>query len=636
MINSALAYRREIDGLRTVAVLPVILFHAGFSIFSGGYVGVDVFFVISGFLITTIIVKERSDDRFSILRFYERRARRILPALFVVIAVCLPLAIITMLPSQLRDFGRSIVAVSLFVSNVLFWREGGYFSAASEEKPLLHTWSLAVEEQYYLFVPLVIMALWRLGRLRLGIALALAAAVSLGLAEWGWRNQPTANFFLLPTRAWELLSGSLLALWLGRRAQPSGLAAQAGGLVGLAMIAGPIFLFSGGTPFPSLWTVLPVAGTVLIILCASPSTWVGRLLGWKPLVGIGLVSYSAYLWHQPLFAFARIRSLDEPPQWLMAGLAVLALLLAWGTWRFVERPFRDQALVSRRRIFTAALVGSLALIGAGAFFDLTGGLPGRIAPEHRAWAAATSSELKGYVEGRYRREVEDRPLPGDRPGLAIVGDSFSQDVYNMIREAGAFDDYAISGIYIPTVCQPYRGSEDIRRFREARTQALCDRTALEGARLRTIRSAEVVIFAFRWQPWSVDRMGQTVAALGLRPDQTVIAFGIKGFESEPRRFLPLRGSALAESRTVPNPDYLETDRRLRAALPPGARFIDIHNIACDHGRGCPNFTPEGALISLDGAHLTKDGARYLGGLLFAEPELSPYRRRDESSSKSVK
>jgi len=592
--------------------------------------------VISGFLITTIIVKERSDGRFSVLRFYERRARRILPARFVVIAVCLPLAIITMLPSQLRDFGRSIVAVSLFVSNALFWREGGYFSAASEEKPLLHTWSLAVEEQYYLFVPLVIMALWRLGRLRLGIALALAAAVSLGLAEWGWRNQPTANFFLLPTRAWELLSGSLLALWLGRRAQPSGLTAQAGGLVGLAMIAGPIFLFSGGTPFPSLWTVLPVAGTVLIILCASASTWVGRLLGWKPFVGIGLVSYSAYLWHQPLFAFARIRSLDEPPQWLMAGLAVLALLLAWGTWRFVERPFRDQALVSRRRIFTGALVGSLALIGAGAFFDLTGGLPGRIAPEHRAWAAATSSELKGYVEGRYRREVEGRPLPGDRPGVAIVGDSFSQDVYNMIRETGAFDDYAISGIYIPTVCQPYRGSEDIRRFREARNQALCDRTALEGARLRTIRSAEVVIFAFRWQPWSVDRMGQTVAALGLRSDQTVIAFGIKGFESEPRRFLPLRGSALAESRTVPIPDYLETDRRLRAALPPGARFIDIHNIACDHGRGCPNFTPEGALISLDGAHLTKDGARYLGGLLFAEPGLSPYRRRDESSSKSVK
>lgn len=636
MTNPALAYRREIDGLRTLAVLPVILFHAGFSIFSGGYVGVDVFFVISGFLITTIIVKERSDDRFSILRFYERRARRILPALFVVIAVCLPLAIITMLPSQLRDFGRSIVAVSLFASNVLFWREGGYFSAASEEKPLLHTWSLAVEEQYYLFVPLVIMALWRLGRLRLGIALALAAAVSLGLAEWGWRNQPTANFFLLPTRAWELLSGSLLALWLGHRAQPSGLPAQAGGLVGLAMIAGPVFLFSGGTPFPGLWTVLPVAGTVLIILCASPSTWVGRLLGWKPLVGIGLISYSAYLWHQPLFAFARIQSLDEPPQWLMAALAGLALLLAWGTWRFVERPFRDPVKVSRRRILTAALVGSLVLIAAGGIFDMTRGLPGRIPPEHRAWATATPSDLKEYVEGPYRREIENRPLPDDRPGLAIVGDSFSQDVYNMIREAGAFEGYAVSGLYIPTVCQPYRGKEDIGRFRDARDHALCERSSLEGARLQTILSAEVVIFAFRWQPWSADRMGQTLAALGLRPDQTVIVFGIKGFESKPRRLLTLRGSELAQSRTTPIPDYLETDRRLRAGLPSGARFIDIHDIVCNHGRACPTFTPEGALVSADGAHLTRQGSRYLGGLLFADPALSPYRRRADSSANSAR
>lgn len=636
MTYPKLAYRREIDGLRTLAVLPVILFHAGFSIFSGGYVGVDVFFVISGFLITTIIVKERSEDRFSILRFYERRARRILPALFIVITVCLPLAIITMLPSQLRDFGRSIVAVSLFFSNVLFWREGGYFSAASEEKPLLHTWSLAVEEQYYLFAPLVFMALWKLGRLRLGIALALAAAVSLSLAEWGWRNQPTANFFLLPTRAWELLSGSLLALWLGRQEQPAGVSAQAGSLAGLAMIVGPMFLFSGGTPFPSLWTVVPVAGTVLIILCASPSTWVGRLLGWKPLVGIGLISYSAYLWHQPLFAFARIQSLDEPPQWLMGALGGLALLLAWGTWRFVERPFRNPVKVSRGRILTTALVGSLLLVAAGGIFDMTHGLPSRIPPEHRAWATATPADLKEYVEGRYRREIENRQFPTDRPGLAIVGDSFSQDVYNMIRETGAFEGYAVSGLYIPTVCQPYRGKENIARFREARDQALCERSALEGSRLQTILSAEVVIFAFRWQPWSADRMGQTIAALGLRPDQTVIVFGIKGFESNPRRLLSLRGGALGDAKTTPSPDYLETDRRLRTALPPRARFIDIHAIGCDRRRACPIFTPEGALISADGAHLTQQGSRYLGGLLFADPALSLYRPRADNSANSAK
>ena len=204
-------YRQEIDGLRAVAVIPVVLFHAGFEIFGGGYVGVDVFFVISGYLITASSSDELEQGEFSIVRFYERRARRILPALFFVMLVCIPFAWIWMTPSQIEDFGRGLVAVSLFASNILFWSKIDYFAPAAEENPLLHTWSLAVEEQYYMFFPLFLLLAWRFGRNRVFYMIAAIAAVSLLLSEWAWRHTPVANFYLAPTRAWELLAGSLCA-----------------------------------------------------------------------------------------------------------------------------------------------------------------------------------------------------------------------------------------------------------------------------------------------------------------------------------------------------------------------------------------------------------------------------------------
>ena len=204
-------YRAEIDGLRALAVVPVILFHAGFELFSGGFVGVDVFFVISGYLITTILIEDIENQRFSLVNFYERRARRILPALFFVMLVCIPFAWMWMLPSQMKDFSQSLVAVSLFASNVLFWRESGYFDAAAEEKPLLHTWSLAVEEQYYVLFPIFLFLAWRYGKNRVFWMIVVMASISLLLSEWGWRNKATANFYLAPTRAWELFAGSIAA-----------------------------------------------------------------------------------------------------------------------------------------------------------------------------------------------------------------------------------------------------------------------------------------------------------------------------------------------------------------------------------------------------------------------------------------
>ena len=207
-------YRAEIDGLRALAVLPVILFHAGFDQFKGGFVGVDVFFVISGYLITTIIISEMAEDKFDIINFYERRARRILPALFFIMAACVPFAWLWLAPNDLKDFGQSLVAVSTFSSNILFWLESGYFDTASELKPLLHTWSLALEEQYYIFFPIFLLLTWKFGVTWILIFLSIIFFISLGIAQWGAYNSASANFYLLPTRGWELLIGVFAAFYL--------------------------------------------------------------------------------------------------------------------------------------------------------------------------------------------------------------------------------------------------------------------------------------------------------------------------------------------------------------------------------------------------------------------------------------
>lgn len=378
-------YRREIDGLRAVAVLPVILFHAGFSVFSGGFVGVDVFFVISGYLITTIISDELDDEKFSLVNFYERRARRILPALVFVMCACFVLSWLWLLPNHMREFSRSMIAVSAFVANIFFWRESGYFDTVAELKPLLHTWSLAVEEQYYMIFPVFLMLAWKFGRRRVVAMLALAFVASMMAAEWGSVAKPGATFYLLPTRGWELLIGSFAAFYLSeqRSCPNASVLREAYGWIGLCSIAYSVFAFDNKTPFPSLYALVPTVGASLIILFATQHTYIGKALGSRPLVGVGVVSYSAYLWHQPLFAFARQSHLEAPSKNLLASLAALSLLLAFISHKYVETPFRKKGLFTRKHVFGYSLAALSALIFAGLLGELLNGFPIRYTDEER-------------------------------------------------------------------------------------------------------------------------------------------------------------------------------------------------------------------------------------------------------------
>ncbi|THJ17385.1 MAG: PAS domain S-box protein [Nitrospira sp. CG24B] len=359
-------YRPEIDGLRAIAVIPVILFHAGVQLFSGGFVGVDIFFVISGYLITTIILADLETGQFSILKFYERRARRILPALYVVMVLCLPFAWLWLMPDDAKEFSNSALAVLVFASNIYFWRSNNYFDVESDLKPLLHTWSLGVEEQFYMLFPIFLMLAWRLGRKTIVGLLTIVALLSLALAVYATDTKPAVAFFLLPTRGWELAMGSLIAFYLEGKARdqfPPALN-QALSLVGFGLIAGAALTFTKETPFPGFYALVPTVGAGLIIVFGSPETFIGRLLASRVFVGVGLVSYSAYLWHQPLLSFARHRSLAEPGELVMAGIIVLTFGLAYVTWRYVETPFRRRNIVPQRLLWRVSFVSVIVIAGS--------------------------------------------------------------------------------------------------------------------------------------------------------------------------------------------------------------------------------------------------------------------------------
>lgn len=443
---SLMQYRREIDGLRALAVLPVILFHGGFQTFSGGFVGVDVFFVISGYLITSIIVAEMEAGTFTLKGFYERRARRILPALLLVLAVCTPFAALWLLPVDFTTYGRSLMATVLMASNIFFATErNGYFDHSVELQPLLHTWSLAVEEHYYLLFPLFLLVTWRFGRRWIVAAIAVLAVASLVAAQVLTPRYPSFSFYLLPTRGWEIAAGALLALLSPWATVPSAgpLLRQSAAAMGLALLAYAVFTFDASTPFPGLYTLVPVLGTILLLVFATPVTLVGQLLGARPLVGLGLISYSAYLWHQPLFAFARQRSLNQPSQALLLALAGLALALAYASWRTVELPFRNRQRFTRKQVVRYATVACVTLAEIGLAVMLFNGVPERLPVEARNTLESVTTQRRQNDDDCNAKKDDGvlrgcvRGHKGARPEVALLGDSHALTLVHPL--AAAFD-----------------------------------------------------------------------------------------------------------------------------------------------------------------------------------------------------
>lgn len=439
MSHAALSYRPEIDGLRAVAVLAVVLYHFGVPGLGGGFVGVDVFFVISGYLIGAILWREASDSgRIALGRFWLRRFRRLAPAWSVMALAVWAVGYAVLLPHDFRELGKALIAATLFAANIHQYRQAGYFDAAAEEKPLLHMWSLSLEEQFYLVLPLVLLVLARRPRAAVAVLAALAAA-SLAASVLGTRSHHVAAFYLFPFRAWELLAGVLLAM-RDERARPARLGLPVSAL-GLGLVLAGVVLIRPGAGFPGWVAAVPVAGTVLLILNGRDGNAVNRLLSLRPMVMIGLISYSLYLWHWPvrsLSLFVLGPDLSAP---VRAGLIALSFALAWLSWRFVERPARDPRLLPPRALAAGVAVGVGGLLALGAWPFLRAGLPERFGPQVLVHAAAAQDFIQDWSRCTTARDgpwagVETCALGPDGPPQVLAwGDSHLRAIKEGLDEA---------------------------------------------------------------------------------------------------------------------------------------------------------------------------------------------------------
>ncbi len=377
-------FRNDIQGLRAIAVLTVVIFHAWPNFLPGGFIGVDIFFVISGFLIGDILWREISANTFSLLNFYRKRVRRIFPALFVMLAITLFAGFFLLSPAALKELARTTVSATLFLSNVDFTMFSGYFDSVAETRPLLHTWSLSVEEQFYLFFPFVLLAVLRLAPTQIVSIIGICILLLVGLSEWAVHHLNIAGYFLFPYRAFELLLGAFAAYV----AAPKGSGSVAAG-IGLTAIALSLVFLSPETPFPGIYALLPTVGAALV-LWGGRSGCQGltyRFLSVRPMLFFGAISYSLYLWHWPLLAYLRILVPDHPSHVLISGVVVMSVLFGWLSWKLVEKPFAA-APVSRAPILVSGISGLVVLSLVGSFVWFRGGFPTRFHPEALAYFAS--------------------------------------------------------------------------------------------------------------------------------------------------------------------------------------------------------------------------------------------------------
>ncbi|MEW6037054.1 MAG: acyltransferase family protein [Pseudomonadota bacterium] len=473
-----LAYRPDIDGLRAVAILAVIVFHTYPRSLPGGFAGVDVFFVISGYLIGGIIFRNLSAGSFSLADFYARRARRIFPALITVLLSGLAFGWFALLADEYRALGKHVAAGAGFVSNLVLWRESGYFDTAAEFKPLLHLWSLGIEEQFYLLYPLLMALIWRL-RANPARSLFALAALSFGGNLYLVHSDAVSAFFLPFTRFWELLGGSALAYVHFQRAtaKPSTSARhelQAG--AGMLLIAAAILVLDKDKDFPGAWALLPTLGALLLI-GAGQGAWINRrLLASRPMVFIGVISYPLYLWHWLLLSFGLILRSGEPLHHRAALLIAAAFLLAWLTFRYIERPLRFGAF-ELQRFKLASLWLMLACAGLLGFavFRLDG-LPERPAladvrlkidrdpPRLAAEGYRGNGIAKALFQGEFKPgddffQLGD--LPKDQPLTAVIGDSHGNMLYQGLATAAARPETVVN--LGRGSCLPFVGLDTIKK-----------------------------------------------------------------------------------------------------------------------------------------------------------------------------
>jgi len=646
--HGSLPYRPDIDGLRAISVLAVILFHAKVPGFAGGYVGVDVFFVISGYLITQVLLapSERS-LRGQLRHFYLRRCRRILPALLVMLLVSASLVSWLFLPSDLTRFGRHLSYTLALVNNLAVWRDGGYFDLQSPFNPLLHLWSIAVEEQFYFAFPLIFLAsaaALKGGRRELLIGVGL---VSFALCVWASYQKPSANFFLVPTRAWELLLGSVVALGVGRSlsAHPAREA-----LAGIALLAilGCVLGYDDRIRYPGLYALVPCVSAAILLATArdSPSS-VSRWLSARPLVFTGLISYSLYLWHVPVLAFSGYYHVRPLASWQVAVLLLSIYLLAALSWRYVEAPVRGRTLLRSDSRFLAAVGVLTVIVGSiGLTFWLSAGLPARLSAADatligsgdRLQQDATDCALRPLAAIATGSLCSYGPGSGARADVVVWGDSHALALLPAYERIATARDVRVH-LAVHSSCRPLLGASS--RAETPTHRRLCadfNRAAVDA--IAAIDPVLVILSAYWGYPdldiaattgderaeqlppfqlafvAALEALGaprRKVCVIGEVPTLTYVmpyAYAVARWRGEDPAFIALPSSEAKLQHELLDRNFTELRQRY------GFVFVDPKDALCT-GATCAIVSADGRSLYRDTNHLSVAGAELLGGALDA-------------------
>jgi peptidoglycan/LPS O-acetylase OafA/YrhL len=618
-------YRPDIDGLRAVAVLLVVAFHAFRESWPGGFIGVDIFFVISGFLITGLIARELAEQRFSLLTFYARRVRRIFPALIVVLCAVLVLGWFWMLPGPYAQLSRDVFAGAGFLANIALWLQSGYFDIEAAKKPLLHLWSLGIEEQFYLAWPLILILAARLRLSLLWVAVAIAGvSFVLNVALIG--SNPVATFYLPFTRAWELLAGGALACGFGR-IDHGDFASNVRVGAGAVLIAAAVVLLDPDRAFPGWWALLPVAGSVLLL--SAPQAWgCRRLLSNPTMVWFGLISYPLYLWHWPLLVFFtmikfnKLTSIERP---LVVGLSIA---LAWATYRYIEvpirfgRPTRVRTLGACAGMVLVALAGAIVVRGDG--FDF------RMPAEIRAMASVPTQAAKWRVHEclldlKHETTFADDCVDANRRPLVFVwGDSTAGALIPGLREAQERRQFGIAQ-FTGSSCPPVLDTDFAF---QPNCRAMNDKVFALARQLRP----EIVLLHGIHEMF-LDAATETVTRLKRETGARVVVLGAepqwnRGLPNEVLRHYMLY-HRLISARTFDSVLPNWQDAMFRAKLVPrGAEFISAHDTMCNT-EGCLALIGDRAsdISTSDVIHLTEKGSTFLIGAIIDQVLDGPAERR---------
>ena len=656
--SSARIYRPDIDGLRSIAIVSVVLYHAGVPWISGGFTGVDIFFVISGYLIGGHIFSDLHAGGFSFLNFYRLRAKRILPAFYAMLAIITVAALFLLSPFEAQEFGKSALTATLSVSNIYFWRHSSYFDTQNTLSPMLMTWSLGVEEQFYAVIPVLMVLLARVRRNLVLPLILIVCVVSFAYACFDLPTHPTAVFYFLPARAWELGVGVALAVagFSKKRTILPALVTEAGGILGAALMLVPVFMLTADSHFPGQGALSTVLGTALII--ALPQSWVNRrLLSFPALVFIGRISYSWYLWHWPLLAFIRVVAGGSLPPVPAAGAVAVSLGLAIASYFFIEQPFRKSRRAPAPLLIRYALLSSVFLAACAGIW-LTHGIPRRFPnlPEIDNAKEVLNSDACMVREGtdKPNHSQDCYPSSTSRPAVALWGDSHAAALAPALRQIANSEGYELVR-FNKSFCRPLGVADDLRRPVSSKMDECLrfNRFALD--QMQADRRVRIVIIANAWghvisQPAGIQSSGGAVAVRDLATrmlasnqdvfrfleasisllqrngKQVILLDDVPTFDLDPTSlvwtgWIPVRraiadrlgllnrsGSELPSPMRAPANALATTLLKIVVSDLPGTTMVDTKRPFCGQNGQCA-FREGGTMLYLDPQHLTPDGAR---------------------------